>query len=486
MAQLTDLEKVRRRRARRRMVRSLFILALFAAVVFLCVTVIRQAGDLDLKTAYSDLKAGMASGEGYPIPLPGGQVTRLESAGDALVMLTDTNLYTYNSSGGQMLSVQHGMASQTLKTARNRILLYDPSAEKLAVYSKSALLASVTTDSQIHTADIGANGNFAVATGANDVLARVIVYNHSAEEIFRFSGNTPVISVSLADNRDTMAVGFVDAADGEYLSSIRKFQFSYQEGDIGRVDLPGELLLMADYRSASAIRALTDQRVILFDGDLHETASFSFGDAVLDRYTDAPDGRLVLVLGNYGKEKRLTVVTLDRDFNEVCRFTVDFNILGIKADSNYIYLMAKDRLHILGFDGAMAASVQVNSLSQIQPVGGKLYYTTDTAVNVIDISEVASPAPSGKDAPFSSEGEAGSASETTNESSAGEEEPEESPDGEGPSGEAEDASAPESEVKPALEPESTPEPEAAPKNGTSPETVESGDTLNYDNLEPEG
>ena len=105
MAQLTDLEKVRRRRARRRMVRSLFILALFAAVVFLCVTVIRQAGDLDLKTAYSDLRAGMASGDGYPVSLPGGQVTELESAGDALVMLTDTNLYTYNSSGGQMLGV---------------------------------------------------------------------------------------------------------------------------------------------------------------------------------------------------------------------------------------------------------------------------------------------------------------------------------------------------------------------------------------------
>lgn len=66
MAQLTDLEKVRRRRARRRMVRSLFILALFAAVVFLCVTVIRQAGDLDLKTAYSDLRAGMASATDIP------------------------------------------------------------------------------------------------------------------------------------------------------------------------------------------------------------------------------------------------------------------------------------------------------------------------------------------------------------------------------------------------------------------------------------
>ena len=108
------------------------------------------------------------------------------------------------------------------------------------------------------------------------------------------------------------------------------------------------------------------------------------------------------MLGNYDKEKRLSVVTLDRDFNEVGRFTIDYNISGVKADSDYIYLMAKDRLHILGFDGAMAASVQINSLSQIQPVGGKLYYTTDTAINVIDIGEVAPPASSGANRAVSS------------------------------------------------------------------------------------
>ena len=479
MAQLTDLEKVRRRRARRRMVRSLFILALFAAVVFLCVTVIRQAGDLDLKTAYSDLRAGMASGDGYPVSLPGGQVTELESAGDALVMLTDTNLYTYNSSGGQMLGVQHGMASQTLKTARDRILLYDPSAEKLAVYSKSAQLSSVTTDSQIHTADLATNGNFAVVTGANDALARVIVYNRGAEEIFRFSGNTPIISISLADNRDTMAVGFVDASDGKYLSSIRKFQFSYQEGDTGRVDLPGELLLMVDYRSASAIRALTDQRVILFDGDLRETASFAFGETVLDRYADSPDGRLVLVLGNYDKEKRLSVVTLDRDFNEIGRFTIDYNISGVKADSDYIYLMAKDRLHILGFDGAMAASVQINSLSQIQPVGGKLYYTTDTAINVIDIGEIAPPASSGKEAPASSGEESAPEDEDDGPSGeaslqpSGEEAPSES------GGDAEN-------LQPDSAPESASEPESAPESAAPSGDASSGDLLNYDDLAPGG
>lgn len=477
MAQLTDLEKVRRRRARRRMVRSLFILALFAAVVFLCVTVIRQAGDLDLKTAYSDLKAGMASGDGYPVSLPGGQVTELESAGDALVMLTDTNLYTYNSSGGQMLGVQHGMAGQTLKTARDRILLYDPSAEKLAVYSKSALLSSVTTDSQIHTADLATNGNFAVVTGANDALARVIVYNRGAEEIFRFSGNTPIISISLADNRDTMAVGFVDAADGKYLSSIRKFQFSYQEGDTGRVDLPGELLLMVDYRSASAIRALTDQRVILFDGDLRETASFAFGETALDRYADSPDGRLVLVLGNYDKEKRLSVVTLDRDFNEVGRFTVDYNISGVKADSDYIYLMAKDRLHILGFDGAMAASVQINSLSQIQPVGGKLYYTTDTALSVIDVGEIAPPVNSDKETPSPSGEESAPADDGPSEEEALEPSGEEAPFESG-----EDAESLRAEPESGAEPESVPDSESGAPSGDA----STGDLLNYDNLTPEG
>lgn len=77
------------------------------------------------------------------------------------------------------------------------------------------------------------------------------------------------------------------------------------------------------------MRAFTDQRVVLLDGDMRETASYIFGDGQLERYCVAPDGRLVLVMGNYEKDKRLSIVTLDRDLTQINRFETDINVWDI-------------------------------------------------------------------------------------------------------------------------------------------------------------
>ena len=374
MAQLTDLEKVRRSRARRKLVHNLATLLLFAAIVVVVTALVRHAGDFDLKTAYSDITAEVRGGDGFPVALPGGNVVALQAANETLVLLTDTNLYTYNRSGGQMLDAQHGMANQAMKTAKERILLYDRGGTRVELYSRAAQVCTLSTDFTIHTADVAPNGNFAVVTGASDALARVVVYNKRGSEIFRFSSDKPIISLDLADSRDLMYIGFTDTSNGEFLSSIRKFQLSYNEGDLGRKDFPGELLLSVESLSANSVRAFTDQRVVLLDGDMRETASYIFGDGQLERYCVAPDGRLVLVMGNYEKDKRLSIVTLDRDLTQINRFETDINVMDICADNNYLYLMARDHLHVLGFDGSAIVSTQIGKLQSIETIGSSLYY----------------------------------------------------------------------------------------------------------------
>lgn len=388
MAQLTDLEKVRRSRARRKLVHNLATLLLFAAIVVVVTALVRHAGDFDLKTAYSDITAEVRGGDGFPVVLPGGNVVALQAAGETLVLLTDTNLYTYNRSGGQMLDAQHGMANQAMKTAKERILLYDRGGTRVELYSRATQVCALSTDFTIHTADVAPNGNFAVVTGASDALARVVVYNKRGSEIFRFSSDKPIISLDLADSRDLMYIGFTDTSNGEFLSSIRKFQLSYNEGDLGRKDFPGELLLSVESLSANSVRAFTDQRVVLLDGDMRETASYIFGDGQLERYCVAPDGRLVLVMGNYEKDKRLSIVTLDRDLTQINRFETDINVMDICADNNYLYLMARDHLHVLGFDGSAIVSAQIGKLQSIETIGSSLYYAAGAELDSIDAKQL--------------------------------------------------------------------------------------------------
>ncbi len=68
-----------------------------------------------------------------------------------------------------------------------------------------------------------------------------------------------VIDVSLAENQNAMVIACVDVQDGDYLSSISRFQFSIEK-EMGRADLPGELILGIDWFNNNTIRVVTDKR----------------------------------------------------------------------------------------------------------------------------------------------------------------------------------------------------------------------------------
>ena len=398
MAQLTDLEKVRRQRARRRTVRGLVTLAVFAAVVFGCVALVRQAGEVDLRTAYSDIKEGLSTGAGFPVALPGGKMLRMDAAGDTLVLLSDTNLYTYNSTGRQMMNEQHGMVNPVLSTTKDRILAYDRGGNKLSLYTRSSLLGSGNSQNTLYGADLAANGNYVVSTDATDALAKAVVYNvnnkvvmDEEKRLFRWlSAERPILDVSLADGANELLVGHVDVAGGAYRSDVQKFLLSYGEGDIGRVELPGELLLSLDSRKNGAL-AITDQRAVLLDDGLREIGSVYFEGRTLDRFIVSPDGKLTLVLGSFDKEKKLSVRTFSPELAELGAFEVDFNILAAKADDDYLYLGGQDRLALYRYDGTPAAETPVQNLHNLQPIGQYLYYATNTAIYQLDVKALTAP-----------------------------------------------------------------------------------------------
>lgn len=388
MAQLTDLEKVRRQRQKQRTTSSVLLLVAFAAVVFIATAVVRQAGDVNLKTAYSDIKAGFVKGSGYPVALPGGKILRLDAAGDTMLLLSDTNVYTYNSTGGRMMSMQHGMSNPTLVPSRGTFLVYDRGGNKVSVMSRSAETGTMTSDFLIYSADISDNGNFAIATNADKHLAQVKVYNKSFKEIFGWNSKLPIISVAVSDRSNEMLVGRVDVSDGSYLSSISKLQFSYGEKPIGEAQFSDELLLSVDYKS-SGVRVITDKRAVSLSDDLRETGSYTFGDKPIDKFADGPGGRIALVLGDFSKDRERTVVMLDPKMEELCSFTVKHEITDIKIDSKRIYIAGGSSIDTYDFEGNPLSSVAINGVTRLMLEGETLYYTTSLELGTFEIKKLA-------------------------------------------------------------------------------------------------
>ncbi len=396
MAQLTDLDQVRKRRARRRTIKGFVTLGIFALVVFGCAFLIRQVGDVNLRTAYSDIKEGLSTGEGYPLQLPGGNILAMGASGETLVVLSDTNLYTYNSTGRQMMNEQHGLVNPALLISGDRIMLYDRGGNKVNLYTKSALIGTGTSENVLYTADLASNGNYVVVTEGSDSLAKAVVYNDSNEQIMEtgkelFTWNSaqrPIIATSLADGSNELLVGHVAVSGGEYQCQIQRFLLSYDGGDIAHVELNGELLLLVEQRRGGSAWALTDQRVILLDRDLREEGSFRFDGLPLARFAESQDGHLVLVLGSYDQDKQVTVCALSPQFELLSQVEVPFDVRSVQADGQRFYLCGSDSIHLYQYDGTEELEISVPQAQRIQLAGHLLYYMTNQEIGQIDLGNL--------------------------------------------------------------------------------------------------
>ena len=454
MAQLTDLEKVRKRRARRRAVKGFLTLAVFALVVFGCAVLVRQAGDVNLRTAYSDIKESLSTGEGYPVLLPGGSILGMDATGDTLVVLSDTNLYTYNGTGRQMMDEQHGLVNPALRTSGDRILLYDRGNNRLNLYTKSALIGSGESAKPLYTADLADNGNYVVVTEGEDTLAKAVVYNDSSErvmesgkELFTWnSAERPIISVSLADGSNELLVGHVAVSGGEYQCQLQQFLLSYDGGDIARTELNGELVLWVEQRRGGSAWAVTDQRAVLLNDDLQEQASFRFDGLPLAQFTGSADGHLVLVLGSYDQDKQVTVCALSPQLELLAQVEVPFQVRAVQADGQRFYLCGPDSIRLYQYDGTEELELPLPQAQDIQLAGRYLYYMTNQELGQVDLGNLAAYRP--QESSSQPEGESASGQAAS--------QPEEASEPEAVSG-PEESSGPET----ASGPEETGEPEGA-------------------------
>lgn len=388
MAQLTDLEKVRSRRARRKLVRNLLVLAAFGVVVFGAAYFMQRMGQTDLKSAVGDIRAEIQTGTGYPVPLPGGKILATDLFNNALVLVTDSNLCTFNDTGRKMADQQHGLAAPAVSIAGDRMLLYDLGAAKIESYSRTARNWEMTVPFPVYDVDLSKNGNFAVASDSDRALAQVSVYNSEQKNIFNWlSADRPVISVSLADSKEAMAVGCIDVLGGNYSSRISRFQLSMDK-EMGYADLPGELLLSVNYRSGSNVYALTDKRAVMFGNDLTEENSYAFNDSKLLRFQYGEDGRLLLLLQKQGGTQESMAVVLSPNLKMESSFSIEGQIKGMTFDNKYLYVTDKEKVTIYEEDGTPVAVIPLSGIQFAVPINGVLYYGVGAQIMAAEVKQL--------------------------------------------------------------------------------------------------
>ena len=148
MAKITDFRELKRRQARKRGMKLLALIALVLVGTYLLSSIVNTPNFAGLSSVVDMIKGG----PGYPIDAPGGKAKGMYQNESSLVMLNETTIYFYNTSGSEVYSAQHRMGNPQVETSGTMLLNYDRGSKTYAAYSRTTCFTAERPTAQFAAA----------------------------------------------------------------------------------------------------------------------------------------------------------------------------------------------------------------------------------------------------------------------------------------------------------------------------------------------
>ena len=313
MAQLSEIDQIRRKRRRKIFFTRVFLLialTLAGVGIFLVKDTVNA---IDIGGFFSSGIASVASGPGFPVDFAGESIKSVDQAGRCLVVLTDSNLTVYNPNGRQLRDLQHKYSDPVVRVNGRHILLYDRGGKRLRVESFTGTVAERQFEYPIYAGDISKNGDVAIVTGAQYFNAELAVYNAKLSEAARFTWKSPdqfIIDVSFTQDAKGIAAAAVSAQGGDLVSKVRQYRLDQKEMAAETV-FSGELLHSVKCTRGGGVVAVTDARTAVLDGSGTKVADYAYNYETLSAFAHSEGGETALMFGDYLEDKTGTLVLLD-------------------------------------------------------------------------------------------------------------------------------------------------------------------------------
>lgn len=321
-------------------------------------------------------------GNGFPVSVSDAITQNLYQDDGRLLLLTETDLKCYNTSGNLIYSRIHGYANPVVRTSAMRTLLFDRSGSQYKIENPSKTIYSGDIEETIITGDIGDSGYYALATEAEDDVAQVTVYNRNNESVYRYYSSDQYVSgVSISDNGKYLAVAVVSTENAMLSSKLMLFDLSETEPVVQRT-FSDEMIYLCEF-SGNNVGVLTNKRYCNINPK-DEYNEYAFGGKLLNKYAMS-DGNALLCLAADSNAAENTVILLDSSAQVKKQFSVQYEIYDIYHAGALTYVLS-DQLYVYGADGTMQTTITVESGALAVCSAGKkavvLYSTGMTAYDV--------------------------------------------------------------------------------------------------------
>lgn len=380
MAKVTDFKKLKQRQARRRAFKLAGLAGVILAIAYLLSSLVNSPEFAGLPSLGDMIKGG----PGYPIDAPGGKIKGMYQNDSGIILLNETTLYIYNTSGTEVYSNLHRMGNPQVQTSGTMMLNYDRGSKTYAAYSRNNLFYNGSTDEAIRCGAISQNGCIAIATQTENAQTRVTVLDSRQREQYVWKTDNVVTALAMSDNGSAVAIASSYAQAGELKNVLTVLKNGQEQN---RYELANQLILALEF-DGSNVRCITDKNAFILGTEGKIIGQFDYKGQSLAAFAMYENG-VALVFGDYEQDRKYTLASVADDFYTLNGTTTfDDSLQKVKAIGNTILVLGGSSFHeYSAYDCELLKEETNESYYDIQPMGNSIYAMTTTQIVRLPLEE---------------------------------------------------------------------------------------------------
>ena len=380
MAKVTDFKKLKQRQARRRAFKLSGLVGVILVIAYLLSSLVNSPEFAGLSSLGDMIKGG----PGYPIDAPGGKIKGMYQNDSGIILLNETTLYIYNTSGTEVYSNLHRMGNPQVQTSGTMMLNYDRGSKTYAAYSRNNLFYNGSTDEAIRCGAISQNGCIAIATQTENAQTRVTVLDSRQREQYVWKTDNVVTALAMSDNGSAVAIASSYAQAGELKNVLTVLKNGQEQN---RYELANQLILALEF-DGSNVRCITDKNAFILGTEGKIIGQFDYKGQSLAAFAMYENG-VALVFGDYEQDRKYTLASVADDFYTLNGTTTfDDSLQKVKAIGNTILVLGGSSFHeYSAYDCELLKEETNESYYDIQPMGNSIYAMTTTQIVRLPLEE---------------------------------------------------------------------------------------------------
>ena len=329
-------------------------------------------------TFFQDKFVSIGHGDGFPRPVYGAKVTpqNFQLLDGDVVLSSDTNITCYNKNSKEIFNRQHSFFSPTLKTSKNKALLYDLYGKSFEIDAKSKNLYKSTLDDEILCAGIAENGNYGIATKTNGYFSKVSIFKRlSADKIYEYNfSDTYVSDLDLSPNGKNFSAVGLSSQNGCMYSNL--FIFSCDdENPKFKIQFKDSMIFKLSYVNNNHIAVLGDNIFSVINTKNGQRKDYNFENKTLTAFEINKNDRHVLSLSNSDDGNSCEVVVIDKNGDVLSNFKTDIKIKSISYKNRKIAALSYDKVYVYNKKGKLLKTLNCDQNTKVIKFFGskKLY-----------------------------------------------------------------------------------------------------------------